>query len=459
MNNLILRSDSYKHSHPRMYPPGINGMSAYIEARVPDQKVMLFGLQMYLQKLNEILPITTEHIEEAADFLKAHGLPFYAGLWYYIVEKYDGYLPITIYAAPEGLPITSQNPLVRIECHDPQLYWLVMFIETDIQRAVWYPSTVASQGHELYRLIKRYWQATTDDLSMLKFALHDFGARGVTCSEQAEIGGASHLVHFDGSDNIEGIAAANHHYHMQMAAYSVPATEHTVQMAWGPMQQDEYLEHVLDLHAEEGKIVSIVIDGYDTQREATRLCTKFRDKIVDSGAKVVFRPDSGDPLKIIPELLCDMAKAFGYHTNNKGFSELKHVGILQGDGVDKTTIDKVLLRAETMGFAANNVVFGSGGALLQKLNRDTYGFAQKASAIHIENAWRGIYKAPVTDSAKRSKAGRVATYRSSLNNEFMTFRIDQELAPEFVPIMRTVYDHNVIRVKDDLHTIRQRART
>lgn len=461
MNNLILRSDSYKHSHPALFPPGVTGLSAYIEARKPDLKVMLFGLQMYLTKLTDnFLPILPEDVDEAEDFLKRHGEPFDRTKWDYLIKEYDcGYnLPITIRAVPEGLAIPSLNPLVRISCDDPELFWLPVFLETDVQRAVWYPSSVATQDHEHYRLIKRWWAETCDNFAGMEFALHDFGGRGVTCGEQAEIGGAAHLVHFNGSDTIEGIIAANQYYSHSMAAFSVPASEHSIQCAWGPLRQDEYLEHVLSTYAKPGAIVSIVIDGYDTMREAYRLCTTFKNAIIQSGAKIVFRPDSGDAIANIKQLLLMQAQAFGTVTNAKGYMEIKHVGIIQGDGVNKTAINKILAAAEALGFAANNLVFGSGGALLQKLDRDTYGFAQKASAIHEYNRWTGIFKDPVTDSGKKSKSGILETYRSKMNGEYLALNAAGSIADEFEPIMRTIFRDGVIEVVDDLETIRKRAR-
>lgn len=462
MNNFLLRSDSYKHSHAPLYPPGITGMSAYIEARKPDVRVMLFGLQMHLKKaLDYFWPLTCIDIDEAEYNLQKHGEPFDREPWDYLIDEYDGNLPIDIWAVPEGLLVPSRVPLVRIECEDPKLFWLPMFLETDLQRGVWYPSSVASRDNVHFRTIRYYWLETCDSLAGMEFALHDFGGRGVTCSEQAEIGGAAHLVHFNGSDTLEGILAANQYYNTEMAAYSVPASEHSVQCAWGPMDQEAYLEHVLNTYAKENAIVSIVIDGYDTIREATRLCgTPLKDKIIASKARVVFRPDSGDATHIVPEILKIQARAFGTTTNQKGYRVVNNVGVIQGDGIDAHAIDRILAAVRDAGFAASNVVFGSGGALLQKHDRDLFGFAQKASAIKQFGSWKGIYKDPVTDSGKASKAGRLATYRSRMNNEFICSALNPEdMDSEWEPIMRKVYDkEDQLIVDEPLATIRERAR-
>ena len=51
--------------------------------------------------------------------------------------------------------------------------------------------------------------------------------------------------------------------------------------------------------------------------------------------------------------------------------------------------------------SADNISFGCGGALLQKLNRDTNKFAFKASAVLDNGEWRDIQK-PITDPSKAS---------------------------------------------------------
>lgn len=461
MLNLLLRTDSYKHSHAPLYPPGVTGMSAYIEARKPDKRVMLFGLQMYLKKaLDSYWPLTWLDIEEAEWNLTKHGEPFNKEPWEYLMAEYDGNLPIDIWAVPEGLVVPSRMPLVRIECEDPKLFWLPMFLETDLQRGVWYPSSVASQDHINFLSIRQFWLETCDSLDFMQFALHDFGGRGVTCSEQAEIGGAAHLVHFNGSDTLEGIMAANQYYNTEMAAYSVPASEHSVQCAWGPADQAGYLEHALNTYAKENAIVSIVLDGYDTMREANMLCTKFKEKIVESKARIVFRPDSGDPRIIVPDILKMQARAFGSTVNKKGYRIVNNVGVIQGDGIDSQSIVHILRAVSDAGFAASNVVFGSGGALLQKHDRDLFGFAQKASAIKQFGSWRGIFKDPVTDGGKASKAGRLATYRSRMNNEFICSALPEyELDSEWEPMMRKVYDkEDQLVIDESLEVIRKRAR-
>jgi nicotinamide phosphoribosyltransferase len=461
--NPILSTDSYKLSHAFSYPGNVTGMFSYIEARTGGRNVIVpFGLQMFIEKyLTE--QVTMEHIDEAEAFAAAHGEPFNRKGWEKVVRTYGGYLPVTIRAVPEGTPVRSGNAIVTITCTDPDLFWLSSYLETALQRGVWYPTTVASLDYDIKREIKRFYEISGADMSLLPFALHDFGARGVTCAEQAEIGGAAHLVNFMGSDTIEGIRAANFYYKDAMAAYSVPATEHSVQCSFSLGDPKgggdlEYLRHQIKNLAKPGGIVSIVIDGYDVYRASELLCTELKDLIIESGAKIVFRPDSGDMMEVVPRILRLQEMAFGYQMTSKGYKKIKHVGIIQGDGVDHLAIKTLLGNILGMGYSADNVIFGSGGALLQKVNRDTFKFAQKASAVLVGGRWVGISKNPVTDPGKKSKEGLLTLVRSKMTGEYMTAGITPEgISDEFEDMMQVVYSNGTIFNKTTLAEVRSRC--
>jgi nicotinamide phosphoribosyltransferase len=338
------------------------------------------------------------------------------------------------------------------------VFWLSSYLETAFQRGVWYPTTIASNDYAIKKSMKRIFERTGADMGLLPFMLHDFGGRGVSSEESAQIGGAAHLVNFMGSDTISGIRAANFYYGSPMAAFSVPASEHTIQTAYGESAENqvEYLRAMIREFGKPGAIVSIVIDGYDTFREAEALCTTLKDEIVASGAKVVFRPDSGDPLDIVPRLLQLQASTFGFDMNEKGYKKIRNVGIIQGDGVDALLIDNLLNKIANMGFSADNVVFGSGGALLQKVNRDTYKFAQKASAILVDSEWKPIRKNPVTDPGKASKAGRLTLLKINMTGEYMTATYD-EMRPydsEWDDMMTTVFAYGSLMNEITLDRVR-----
>jgi nicotinamide phosphoribosyltransferase len=280
-----------------------------------------------------------------------------------------------------------------------------------------------------------------------------------------------------GSDTMSGINAANFYYNCEMAAYSVAATEHSIQCAWGPERQKEYIKAVLKAHAKPGAIVSIVLDGYDVIRETKLLCS-FKDEIIKSGVKkIVFRPDSGDYMKIIPKILKIQEKVFGAKINSKGYKVINNVGVIQGDGIDLEAIEKILKMVTKLGYAAENIVFGSGGAMLQKVCRDDLRFAQKVCAIFTwpqgkadEDLKNGqyfsivpVFKDPVTDPGKKSKSGALSCFRLD-DGSIVTADIRD--VPENVrntgEILMCVYDHikkDLIYIKDDetLANIRYRV--
>lgn len=464
-NNLILSADSYKTGHFEVYPSGMTNQYAYIEPRIKGKTVTLFGLQMFLMRYLST-KVSRYDIEEAADFLAARNEPFNRAGWEHILKNYGGYLPLKITAVPEGLPIPSGLPLVATETNgDPMVAWLPSYVETIQQRAVWYPTTIASNDYDIKKVIAHYYRITGADMGLLPFVLHDFGARGVTSQEQAEIGGGAHLLHFQGTDNMVGARAVNRFYGSAMSGFSVRATEHSVECAYGSgnLEEQEYLNTVLTKWAKPGNIISIVIDGYDVYRAAKHLCTTFKDKIIQSGAKVVFRPDSGDMMEVVPKLLDMQGHAFGFDTLPSGYKKIRHVGLIQGDGINNESLTKLLNKVVAMGYSADNIVFGSGGGLLQSVTRDTYKFAQKTSAIKVDNTWVPISKDPITDPGKKSKAGRVATARSVLTGEYIYFDMDKPLDSEFNPIMRTVYEKSVrgatepFILEESLDTIRNRC--
>ena len=130
-------------------------------------------------------------------------------------------------------------------------------------------------------------------------------------------------------------------------------------------------------------------------------------EVIDSGATIVIRPDSGEPVEVVSRVAQILGEKFGTTTNSKGYKVLKNVRIIQGDGVNQNSIRQILQRLKTEGFSASNIAFGIGGSLLQKIDRDTLRFAYKCSAIVTGGEWREVYKQPITDSGKNSKRGRL----------------------------------------------------
>jgi nicotinamide phosphoribosyltransferase len=416
LSNLILNTDSYKASHFLQYPPETEEVSSYIESRGgPFSHAVFFGLQAFLHQylLNRI---TCDDVAEAEEVLTAHGLPFDLSGWLRVVNEHDGRLPIEIIAAEEGELIPTGNVLVQVRNTDRALPWITSYVETALLRAVWYPSTVATLSLEAKRIIKRYLDLTSDDpAGQLPFKLHDFGARGVSSLESAMLGGMAHLVNFRGTDTIAALLGARRYYGAPMAGSSIPAAEHATITSWGREREEQAYGNMIAQFAQPGKIFAVVSDSYDIFNAASEIWgRKLRQRVLDSGATLVVRPDSGDPVVVVVEVARRLAASFGTQTNARGYAVLHPaVRIIQGDGMDLHRIEAVLDALKQAGFSAENVTFGMGGGLLQKLDRDTMKWAMKASAIKINGFWHDIHKDPVTDPGKSSKKGRLALVRDA----------------------------------------------
>lgn len=411
--NILLNTDSYKVSMFKQYPAGTTGVYSYIESRGGRyDSTVFFGLQAFIKEYL-LEPITQADIDIADEILTAHGEPFNRQGWEYILQVHGGYLPVIIRAVPEGTVVPVKNVLATIENTDPECFWLTTYLETALLRAVWYPTTVATQSKTIKNIIKDFLEKTGDP-SAIDFKLHDFGARGVSSMESAGIGGAAHLVNFMGSDTITGVLYAREYYNAGVAGFSIPAAEHSTITSWGRDGEVNAYDNMLTQFAKSGSILAVVSDSYDVFNAASKLWgEELRQKVIDSGATLVIRPDSGDPVEVNRKLIEILGEKFGYTTNAKGFKVLNNVRLIQGDGVNELTIRSILGAFMAMGWSADNIAFGMGGALLQQVDRDTQKFAMKCSSARVNGEWIDVQKDPITDAGKKSKAGRVNLWTNS----------------------------------------------
>ncbi|MBD2655484.1 nicotinate phosphoribosyltransferase [Synechocystis sp. FACHB-383] len=448
--NLILDVDSYKVSHWLQYPPDTTAMYSYVESRGGKYPItVFFGLQ-YILKRYLIQPIQPWMVEEANSLLTAHGLPFNYEGWRYIAEDLKGRLPVRIKAVPEGSIIPIHNVLMTVESTDTKVFWLVSWLETLLMR-VWYPTTVATQSWHLKKLIYESLLRTADDPdSEINFKLHDFGARGVSSLESSGIGGLAHLVNFQGSDTVQALVYGQKYYNSPMAAYSIPAAEHSTITAWGREGEVLAYQNMLTQFAKSGSVLAVVSDSYDLWNAIDHLWGDYlREQVLDSGATVVIRPDSGNPMEIVAKTLEKLEARFGSTLNSKGYRVLNAMRVIQGDGVDEESITAILKKTESLGFSSTNLAFGMGGALLQKVNRDTQKFAMKCSEVTVAGEAIPVYKDPITDPSKASKKGRL----SLVKNEFGY----QTVSNSSEDLLEVVYENGQLLQGQSLDTIRQRA--
>ena len=403
--NIIMMTDSYKLSHHEQYPEGTTILESYVEARGGADKSVFFGQQAWLKDYMGGQVLEQWMIDEARPRIQAHGFTFNED-WQEILDTHEGRIPVRIFSVAEGTYMETQNAQTIISNTDPRFPWLVSHIETMMLRAIWYPSTVATLSKSIRDIIYDALDETADDPDAeIDFKLHDFGARGTTCHEQAKLGGMAHLVNFKGTDTLEGITGAEEYYG-PVEAFSIPASEHSTMTAWGREGELAAYTNLLDKYPT--GLVACVSDSYDIWNAVDNLWgVELRDRVMERDGTLVVRPDSGDPVETPVKVIERLMKAFGYYTNTKGYKVLpEQVRVLQGDGIGINEVKQIIELMKKKRLSLSNIAFGMGGGLLQAPMRDDLQYAQKASAALINEVWVDVFKDPIS-GGKTSKKGRL----------------------------------------------------
>lgn len=410
MDNFALLTDSYKLGHYKMYPAGTQYVYSYFEARKGAKfpKTVFFGLQKLIKELASVR-ITIEDVELGKSFTDAHIGPdvFNYDGWKHIVEKHDGKLPIEIKAIEEGTKVPIDNVMFTVVNTDPKCPWLTGHVETLLTH-VWHPSTVATLSREVKEFFVETMEETCDTLEKLPFMLHDFGMRGVSSLESAEMGGLGHLVNFMGTDTVPSILAGWKWYNTKnMLGFSVNATEHSIMTSLSREGEAEVIGNLIEKFP--SGILSVVSDSYDIEACVREIYgEQFKEKILNRDGVFVVRPDSGEPVSTIMTLLEILDEKFGSYENNKGYKVLDDkIRLIWGDGINFDGIQAIIMEMIKHNWSVDNIVFGMGGSLLQRIDRDTQRFAFKSSAQFRDGKWHDIFKDP-KDQSKRSKKGKLS---------------------------------------------------
>jgi nicotinamide phosphoribosyltransferase len=462
--NIILLADAYKYSHPRLYYPGTNKIYSYLESRGGEfDETIFFGLQYYLKHYLENEVITTEKIDAAEQTLiKVFGRNdvFDRTKFDYIVEKHDGRLPVKIKAVAEGSCVPVSNVLMTIENTDPECFWLSNFLETLLMQ-VWYPNTVATLSKQIRKTVELFFNetASSESVRAIDYVLNDFGFRGVSSVESAGIGGAAHLVNFKGSDNIMGSLLAQRYYNAdKIYGNSVPATEHSICTLLGEEGELEIFKHVLKTFP--SGMVACVSDSYNIFRACNDYWGEaLKELILSRDGVLVIRPDSGDPVLTLLKVFEILFANFGFTYNEKGFKVLpKQVRVIQGDGINYQSIHAIYSALALNAISAENLVLGMGGALLQKVDRDTQKFAFKCSYAEINGKGVDVQKHPLEidgrgkmiKSFKTSKAGKLKLIQT--NEGYKTVR--QNEAPDYEDQLITVFENGKLYNETTFENVR-----
>jgi nicotinamide phosphoribosyltransferase len=443
---LGLLTDSYKLTHWKIYPENLENMYSYLEARSSSDftdETVFFGLQYYVKRYLAGVVVRKQDLPRLRAFCKHHFYGadnlFNQSGWEYIIEKHGGKLPVSIRAVPEGMVIPIHNVLMTIEATDPKCAWLTNFLETVLVQ-LWNPITVASLSRAMKKNQYEFMKKTVDDNLipiLMPSRVHDFGYRGVSSPETAALAGAAHVVNFAGTDNVAGLELitqfyTNNEYEnlkiydgrdpdpdasyrrwdafyaKHMPGNSIPATEHSQMTLMGPAGEKVMCERLLQQFPT--GFVACVSDSFDIFACVNEIWgDQLKQQVLNRNGTLVVRPDSGNPNLVVLQVLEALGEKFGYTTNSKGYKVLdSHVRIIQGDGMNYNSHRDLLKYISSAGWSVENLAIGSGGALLQKVNRDTLSFAFKCSHATIGGESRDVYKRPKTDPNKNSKRGRLA---------------------------------------------------
>ncbi|HWV68806.1 nicotinate phosphoribosyltransferase [Chitinophaga sp.] len=465
--NLILLADAYKYSHHKLYIPGTQFIYSYLESRGGKfDETVFYGLQYFLKEYLSGVVFTKEKLDEAETVLtEVFGRKdvFDRSRFEYIIDKYGGKLPVRIKAVAEGTVVPVRNVLMTIENTDPECFWLTNFLETLLMQ-VWYPCTVASVSREIKKVVKKYYDETASPAAFagIDFVLNDFGFRGASSVESAGIGGSAHLVSFSGSDTIPGSVFAKKYYNAPAApGLSIPATEHSVVTLLGEEGELEIFKHILDSYPT--GTIACVSDSYNIFRACEEYWgTALKEQILKRDGTLVIRPDSGDPVQTLLRIFTILMDKFGYTTNEKGYKILPpQVRVIQGDGISYSSIPGIFEALKQAGISAENLVLGMGGALLQRVNRDTQEFALKCAYAVVNGESINVQKMPVEldatghlrTSFKKSKAGKLRLIKD--NNTFKT--VTEGEAPASADLLHTVFENGEVTLGYTFDEVRKTA--
>lgn len=384
-----------------------------------------------------------------------------------------GYLPISIRALDEGATVDARIPVITIENTHADFFWLPNYLETIMSAMVWKMMVNATLARKYRIVLERYARITGAPLDFVKFQGHDFSFRGMSGLQDACMSGVSHLTSFVGTDTIPAIEFAEQYYNAdiekELVGCSVPATEHSCMMAGTATdgELDTYRKIITEVYPT--GIVSIVSDTYDYFGVLTKFMPALKDQIMKRDGKVVIRPDSGDPVKIVvgdadapvgsPEYKGSIEllwEVFGGTINDKGFKVLDpHIGLIYGDACTLKRVKEILNGLAEKGFASCNIVFGIGSYSYNFSTRDTIGGAVKATAVTIDGKDIAIYKDPKTDSGtKKSAKGYLLVLKNKDNNYVLVDNVTREQSLQGE--LKEVFRDGKLLVDTNLRDIRNR---
>lgn len=482
--NPLMLIDFYKADHRRQYPEGTELVYSNFTPRKSrlegNENLVFFGLQYFIKEYlvkqwNEGFfnvpkeKIVADYKRRMDNALGKDSIPVE-----HIAELHDlGYLPLIVKGLPEGTIVSPKIPVVTVYNTQPKFFWLTNYLESLMSAILWKPATSATTAFQYRKTFNLYARQTVSEtnIDFVYWQGHDFSFRGMSGIEDACISAAGHLLSFYGTDTVPAIDFHELYYNAnsdkELVGGSVPATEHSV-MCMGTKDDEigTFERLIAELYPK--GIVSIVSDTWDFWKVITEFLPQLKSKILARDGKVVIRPDSGDPVKIIvgdkdatpgsPEykgaIEC-MWEIFGGTTTDKGYKLLdSHIGLIYGDSITLQRQKAILEGLKEKGFASFNVVLGIGSYTYEYVTRDTYGFAMKATYGEVNGEGRNIFKDPKTDDGtKKSAKGLLSVHQVDGQ---LKLKDECSWAEEKEGLLQTVFENGKVVNEQSLTEIRAR---
>jgi len=261
------------------------------------------------------------------------------------------------------------------------------------------------------------------------------------------------LVNFLGSDTMAALQCAKDFYGEPFAGFSIPASEHSTMTSWTRGNEVDAMRNMLTQYPT--GIVACVSDSFDIFNACENYWgTELKEMIEKRNGILVVRPDSGDLPDIVLKVLDTLEGKFGHEKTSTGHKLLPPcIRVIQGDGIDIGTLKMILEAMKDKGWGADNLAFGSGGALLQKLHRDTQKCAFKCSYACVKGEGVDVFKDPATDPGKKSKKGRLTLEE----NDGKWTTVEEGKGEAGKDKLVTVFRNGELLVDEKFAAIRERA--
>lgn len=463
---MMLFSDTYKHTHPRMYPRNLKKLVSSLIARKnmseEFDKMVFAGLQPFIMDYlikgfnEQFFNLPLAYVEKVYKKYMGVQIGVENTEWDSIAALHElGYLPLEIRALPEGSVVNMGIPVVEMTNTHPDFAWVVQWVECVLQAELWAPCAYATIGKAYHDLAAKYYEETAVDANPY-MAMSDFGMRGMSCMEDSIRASAGWLLSFDKTSTIPALPYIDKYYFAECAKNGIGrggvSTEHSVMGANYALDGDEitFVKRLLtELYPNTS--FSMVSDTYDYWNMVENIIPACKKEILAHNGKLLIRPDSGDMVEITIRTIKSLWDNFGGTINSKGYKVLDpHIGLIYGDGCTLNRVREIYEQLKQLGFAATNVVFGVGAfcfhALFDSSNkmtvitRDTFGMAMKATYGEFGNEKLFIYKDPKTDEGnlKKSYKGCCQVLQSE-NGDFVCYDENVGWVPDVLTCLETVF--------------------